>query len=443
MSVINASKALEENIKIILSSNGSNIPILKARFSSGDGLVDVNFTIDTIDLIKDFENGFMDTIEIDFQLCVNDYLQIYNHQSDLICTISIFKTDRDLTAPENAGVDHLFFVILNNPKDIFKLGSREKFLPKEKGDDLNENQTGVLLALTAQLVDTNLYNIRKSRANGLYTEVTVEDILKLSSHLFGISRYKIAKPDNDRVYNNFLIPPMHDISTLVGYIQQTYGIYGKGCTYYIHNDCLYVYPTYDTEIGKKWATENVHVYSVDPTTYMNCDCYHKIINKDLHIVSNTVVFDMDNKSHLSENVATSVVINPKDKLLNQTTDISPDHTKLVIHDHNKLLTNEGSKGVIKDTLTFRLGVSKGNEYPIISELNRCNTILTGCGWNKANPFDIDIRPGQQWTYHYDGEDGYKTVNASCNRISFHMAKANRTPYGRLYTTHAVISMYTE
>lgn len=442
MSYVGMSQTLNEKVTAVIEKPDKNIIMMNMSLFSADSETEIDVgSPDRLDIIRNYEDAFIDYMEVEFTITPAKYVSIMENFKDLICVIKVYKSDTTLTKTDTPSKIIKSKIVFRDKLDLFKSVSKDKLFPNE-GETEQERHVSARIPLKAQLIDPLEYEFRKMRCNGLHSEISIKDALKLYTNQFGISKIKIVDPDNTKVYDNFLIEPIKSIANLFEYIQERYGVYEKGLCYYVHNKTMYIYPSYEVELKNKWDTPTVHLYSVDPSTYVGVPCYHKFIDEELHIVSNSPVIDSDLRASLIEDIANTILVDFKDELLTNTDELKADKVSVELADRVRLLELSDIETMSSDTLTVRYGVSHGNTYPIMTELNRVKNIMTGVNWSMSNPFEASIEPGSQWYYHHDGEDGYKVLPATCRQLVYSITPNNQQGEAIIYTVSCAISLYT-
>jgi len=443
MAHISMSQALADSVHKVMSDQDNNILLMKMFLISDDKSMHIEIgSPDRLDIVRNFEKSFSDYIEVEFDLSPAEYIQAMEHYKDLRCVINFFKTDvaiKKLDDPLHTMDNRIVF---KEKLDLFKVLPKDKILPVT-GELPQERHMSARLAVTGQLLDPIEYQFRKMRCNGIHENITLIEALKLYVHQFGITGVKVAEPNNTKSYTNFLIEPLKNISNLFGYLQERYGIYEKGVCYYVHNKIMYIYPNYEVDMSRVWNTDTVHVYNVDPSAYTSSQCFHKIIDDELHIVSNSKVIDHDGQAIYAEEVANTILVDFRDELLSNSDQLNQDKVSVDLAERIRVLEIGDIETMTSDTLSVRYGISYGNPYPIMTELNRMKSVMTSFNWNMANPFAVDIKPGSQWFYHFDGENGYEIVPATCRELVFSISVIGQQGHDKVYGTECMVSLYTD
>ena len=75
--------------------------------------------------------------------------------------------------------------------------------------------------------------------NGVYSNSNIVSVLVRCFNEYGIDKVLISPPDNQTQYSQIVIPPLH-IMNLPKFIDENYGLYYRGTTFFYDFRCLYV-----------------------------------------------------------------------------------------------------------------------------------------------------------------------------------------------------------
>jgi hypothetical protein len=444
MSNIKLHKSIENIVKKISESDDYNFFVIRMKLINPETGYEIYIGSPLrIDIIRDLESNIMDYIEVDFKMYLKDYINACNEYENLYSIIEFRKCDSDLNVDNKPYKTLKSKIIFKDKVDLLKVISKERIYGRN-GIQETDEQMANEINISAQLIDPKEYIVRKIQLNGLYSS-NIENIILMAHSIFGISKYKLALPDNTRFYNNLYIPSTRDITNLFFYLQSVYGIYRKDITYYILNDCLYIYPRYEISMNKVWdINSTVHIYSVDEQSYLGGKNYHTYIENDLHIINNSPVVNNDPQASNVENIANTLLITSKEEILDKKSSLNNDKKNVDIKNTVKLMELNDIQSLDgENTLSVKYANSYGNPYIYESLMYSLQNIATSLMWYSADPF-LEIEPGTQVKYHYEDEDKYKTVDATFRRIDYSIikVKVNGDGINDIFQCVATLHMYT-
>lgn len=361
--------------------------------------------IEELVLQQNFEDNYSDIYLMTFKVRVQEYQLIVNNYSDLKVSIVIRK--KNLLSgeinPEEPITREYKIALASDTIDIEKKMSAGALQPSETNGWQTEDQAALLLPITLQLIEPELFDIRKIGINDILTNVTIEDVIKHTIALFGIQKYSMVKPDNQRVYRNFIIPPIKYFADLFNYLQEHYGIYSKGCGYYYTGGVCYIYPKYERDLDAKRKT--LHVYKVPEHTYGGLNGYSEYRDpKTIHSITPHPVTLRKITESSVENRGVAFAYLPGDDYIDG---MEHDSSKTTIRDDNARVENFEVSGRAQEK-SYRLeykGVSF-NPYKYTEDYARDDTEMASITIDYAMPFMI--QPGHRVIFHYDAKSQYKT-----------------------------------
>lgn len=135
--------------------------------------------------------------------------------------------------------------------------------------------SGVMI-VRLQLQNKADEQIRLVKIGGTYRDCTLDQVISAvitdaiksieTEQDFIPSGVEMIPPDNTTEYEQIIVPDGLMLVDLLGYLQNTYGIYNTGLSHYIRSGTWYVFPTYDVRLGKKTAS-NMQVSMVSNRQY--------------------------------------------------------------------------------------------------------------------------------------------------------------------------------
>ena len=220
----------------------------------------------------------------------------------------------------------------------------------------------------------------------------------------------MIEPDNKQVYQNMIIPPQQTFVTCMEFLQNYYGVYNKGISYYFTKDILYVFPTYET---KPKTLDSAHFYYAGADAVTGVELYHAYSEANMiHVVVSSTPVIRDLTDGGIENFGNTRLFQHSDRIVDLYSTIGEGKGSTVSRmGMGQLDLKEPNTSIfsLKDT---DFGISK-DAYNIVykhtsnlfrekSEIYSYMRSLIGIQWQNAYP--DSFKPGHLIHYHYDGED---------------------------------------
>lgn len=240
-----------------------------------------NFTVfpEIIEITQDFVENYADYIYMRVEVTPDHFQQLVNNHKNLKAEL-IFRYLDEYT--EEIGDEAVMKlkrkVLIRNYQNLNQNYTTEQLEDAfRNGDDL--------ISIELELIEDELYHIRKKEIQFLARDVTMKDVILFVCKQLGFKKVHLVEPDNKRVYENFIMPPMQSMATVFDFLQYTegMGIYQRGCNYYYSNGIMYIYPQYDTEPENGFTT---HIYNAGTYEFKGQQNYHRYDDKgNLHILT--------------------------------------------------------------------------------------------------------------------------------------------------------------
>jgi len=384
--------------------------------------------IDEFTILQNFTTEYTDNIEVKVQMILKDYMRISVKPQDIIIVIKkIFvesTTSEDIL--ERTPVFYKYRCIVKNASDLLKKYHVSQ-LKQIEPTDAPYDYDSVLLEIYLQLLDAKTYLLRHKEVNFILHNTDVLGCIEYIRALFTITKSHIETPDNTTVLDHYIVTPPRSFTDVYDYLQYKYGVYEAGLEYYYHDDTLYMYRPYDTEVTSKIV---VHFYNVQKGSYPGLFGYHWIDGDNIHIICNTGV-ETKNLTELGvENEGNSSSFIRSDTVIDGYRDVT-NEKGMEIHDTNTVVCELSTKrGMVNSALINDYQKPNSNTYARASELIKNQGLLAVMGWAHSVPFLL--LPGQKILYHYDGEDGkYKYRSGRLEYIDYKTTPTAHTN-GRSY-----------
>ena len=390
---------------------------------------------DNLNIVQNFLGAYADFINIEFKLKPVDYVRMMKNSKGLRCVIKLYKYDKNLQKRDKIMMILNLMMIIRDKNDLLKkysYGDLVSPLDDKSKDQVKagvrrtvyEYQESLRIPISAHLIEDAVYAARKKKVNGIYRGVTVEDVMTHLTSVFGLKTIWVVPPDNKRVYTNFIIPPMYDVSNVYDFIQndEGKGVYYKGLNYYITQNTMYIYPAFETN---QTSPKTVHLYKVPENLAVGADNYHFEKDGEYHIIINTEVIDKEASDESIENLGTSILAMQCQDELDQWHTYVESKNELLIHEDNVILYDmDTKKGIVDKPYQPIFKYSHGNDFKLTTPLSFGDTIEMEAQWRHAVPFTF--KPGWRVLYHYDGDDGlFQTRTATCHAVNYSIHKVSK------------------
>lgn len=368
--------------------------------------------------------AYADMVELQVELTLQEYYDLIKHYQNLRCLLIFKFVEKETFAviPDKPPLTYSGRVMFKNTPDLAKELPIGVLRP-----DMNNPETeahhGQRITVDLQLMDPDLYELRKVQINGILTNATVKQGLFYVMSLLGIKKTAIVPPDNETVYNNFSIPPMLNLSNVIDYVQNQYGVYNKGCEYYFADGRLYVYPAYETE--PKSSKNTVHIYNVPPGRFAGASGFHTYLGEDLHIVCNTAVMNQSHTERAIETIGNSIAFLDASKVIDNFRNLLGN--KMSVGEKNVAgFDLQTSKGVKANTQHTQYARVSSNPFLFTSKMAEQHGETVVCGWIHALP--MAFSPGQRVVFHYDDDGVYTHQKGICQGIVYTIKEVQRPSY---------------
>ena len=376
--------------------------------------------ISQMSVIQDFVSSYTDTIQVQTELTPEEFTSLLSNMQDLECSITLFPTD-DKVPEIKMEQDPIFIdgkVFLDNQEDLEKKFPEKKFGDPETGEKQTESEASIQFPFKFHVVEPDVYEIRHVQLNAVFNEVTMESLLHWACERFNVEQVKITKPDNDKAYNNLVIPPMHDISTLFPFLQERYGIYAKGLGYYYSEKTLSIYPIADQDTETSPEQGILHIVKAPEKYFLGLEVYHTPKEEDIYIciISKAELQPLNTQG--AENIGNVQMSTDADKMRDKYVTVQPDGKVMRNQNDISVVTLQNSAGNMSSSMqNIKFTGESSNKYVATSEMASIDGTILKVNWLRAVP--RLVRPGQSVVYHYDGAQGvYKTQKGRLQRAVY-------------------------
>lgn len=426
------SDLMKENVAIILnedndrpSSNGSSINITKrpkygsvkitCTFYGDDRTTGEHFELTPIEVTKydidqNFDASYTDNISLSVSLMPYQYLRLFDNSVGLKCRIEITSCDRNYAKEDDTSTfAKEYLALFKNKTDIRKQISKDMLSPDTDTRVTIEQQDSLMRDIEFQLIEQLAYDIRKVRVNFILTNASVKSAILYLCKVCKINTIAMIEPDNKRIYNNLIIPPTMTFDETMMYLQDYYGVYNKGMSYYLTENILYIYPMYETNPSTR---DTCHLYYVG-NQYTGSEVNHAYSEDICHIILSEFSNTKDMLDTGIENVGTTYIIQDADRIVDIAATIGESSRinngasglgKMHINELNTSVIDlkDITGGATYDAYNPKFVFDYCNPYTIRSKIHAFNRAIVVTSWPNAVPFTF--KPGHKLYYHYDSED---------------------------------------
>lgn len=410
------SKQLSSRIDDVINNATSNIMKIDYIISISDypDIVIENTILEEISIDQNFEANYMDDIELVVSMHPAEYVKLIEHHQDITISLKFLYIDHITNQSSISKLPEIYQYkgIIKNTKDLSKQFHISSYQNKDTSPQYDD-QIASRINVVFQLLEVNAYNLRHQQFNGMFSKVTVKQVIEYITAAYGIVKLSLIEPDNTTVYDHIIIPPGHDFSSLFTYLQNRYGVYFKGLTYYYTNGVLYIYPPYEVNPNKP---KSLNLYNVPQNQYAGLEGYHTYKNEDIHVVSNTPT-DTINLSELGqEEVGNATSFIRADTMLDMFQEYKGSRGVDIKNKNTVTAETTTKKGMMKNLYYQKYRNPTINIFKETSRLEAINATVLVLGWVHSTWFEIE--PGHKTIYHYDDDGRYDVRTGLCNHIKY-------------------------
>ena len=435
------SQPMADITKDILNSEVTNVNKVSAVLYS---LSNPEFSLELEDIeltiYQDFVKNYADVVKLFFSVSLKDYVKLVDLYQDLRCNIVMINNYDSKLHPKKETdpwkIDKK--VIFEVKDDLYKSYHKSAII---HDDQLIKTEAHVSQRITvhSELVDDVVFDARKYMFNIICRDTKIEHLLHLLIGFIGPEKKCIFKPNNEKVYQNLVIPGMLTLKDALNYIDKRYGgIYDYGLGYYWSEDTVYIYPLYSFE--PEMSPYIVNFYFVGENNIAGGSNYHIFKNQCYHVLTANKPRSTQLIDKAAENIGNGYMIQRSGLLFNKWTE--QDELDFVVIKDGILrmqTVNQNTVSAFSHNLKFVYGDDMISEC--MTNLAMMNGTVTTFDWEHAVPFIV--KPGWKMIYHYDSEDTYSMKSGSCLSAFYKFVSAGREGKDRLYTCHATITLFTE
>lgn len=370
-----------------------------------------------ITILQDFVGSYSDNIQMAIDLRLDEFRQLLDNMQGLLATVVLQPYDHDKSSIcySQAPISIDGKVFIDSQQDI------EKMFGATVMDEENPStptQASTNYTFQFHLLEPKEYACRHVQFNMMSHGITMQAVLVWIAQQLNLDDARIVTPDNQESYDNFIIPPMQDISTIFSLLQERYGVYSKGMGYYITNKTLYVYPAYDPEYEGESDEGVIHLINAPELYYMGLKHYHHKVDNDVYVVSPTKAKVEPLNTAGAENLGTLHLSTNADSVLDRFAAVDKKgRLNRSKDDITSIGANNSAANMASGIQNTKYLGNRTNIYQSTSEMAKTDGTKLQTGWLRAMP--RIFRPGQKVVYHFDAKGGnYKTQKGILQRVVY-------------------------
>ena len=384
------------------------------RVTNGEAFYFEPLEIKSLVITQKFNENYMDDISLSLSLTGEQALTMIDNYRDLKVELILRYADRenDYVDTEEPALIKEYLVVFKD-KELRKRINKQKIIPESGLEYGIEQNTMLFENIEVQLIDPKAYVLRKRRFNCILRDATVKDAILWIAHCCEITKISLPEPDNDKVYKNLIIPPLHTFETAMQFLSTYYGVYEKGLGFYYTDEILYIYQLWET---KPDTPKSIHIYSIGDYSFAGGKCYHAYAEDITHIVINNQVNTKSLVDGGVETIGNDFTLQYADRIIDLYSDVyeAADVDKAAIG-FGKLSVRDGNigrytfddynkddYGIQKNVYNQRFFFDFSNTYKYREFLYAYKRSIYQTVWTNGVPFTI--LPGQRINFHFDGED---------------------------------------
>jgi len=357
------------------------------------------------DIVQNFIQNYTDLITMSFHSRPFEYMDLVEYSQDLFCEVEIKRIKHFQEDLEDVVHSFTYRAIIKEKKDLSRMYPINMIREKELSESNEQDQSNKVI-VEVDLIDPVAYDARKRKINLLLRNATMSDMILTIASAFDIDNVYFVKPDNEKVYENFWIPPSMGVSEVFGYLQEydAFGIYDYGARAYITQGILYLYPLFDLNPAQSPST---HIHIVGEQMFHGFKRYDKTIDNVLHIVSNSGTDEVSLIEEGIENEGNWFMVQQPGLLIDVWRSMKEEAFNI---DNEAMLSliMQPEKAMTTDAYS-PVNVVTDNIHKVKSKMASSHLTMMALRWNQAFPFNI--LPGQVVALRHDTRDGYKRTNS--------------------------------
>lgn len=390
--------------------------------------------IDVVEIVQDFTGSYFDSITMNLTFTIRDFFILFYGLSGILCNLSLYQAYKNLNMVDGIDTEKPpvlslsgYTVVFTNAEELKRTYPLTRVLSMIK-DPLRAEST-VIDNVGVQIISPSVKVTQTKATTFIGSDTTMHDIIIMLAQTYEIKKLSMQDITEDpkmnpTKYANFVLPPQATFGEAMDFLQEYYGVYGKGFGYYLTNsgqgdDILYVFPSFDTSPKLPIIPDPIAHFYLCEGMFDGGDVMHSYdVNYEgrkgnIHIVISTKVNEksmieqsyfqngnliltqndsigLDNKAHVREaKTAQEARINKYEMNVSVNSNMSAIENKEIggIEDTDRNITK-----FMRDN---------SNIYEIQTYMESLNNNIMQFDWSNAVPFSF--KPGHLIRFHYDNE----------------------------------------
>ncbi len=425
--MLTLTKLLQDSVDKVFEDDKSNLftATLSIRNYNDRSFEIPSVKIDMIKIHQLFSQNVTDDLQVNVNIQPEELLQLVKYQNALyaVLTIDYIEWESGNIILDETPESYTYRVFIHDLENLAKRFNISAFLNIDDPSVVMPQTASSIIDITLQLISDESYQLNKAAFVGFLSNTTVEKAIKFIASNMGIKRINMIPAHNTANIHRLYIPPQHaSFQQVFTYIQQRYGVYTEGLSYYLTAGVLYVYPQYAIDIDRP---KKLRILKINPNAQMGLPNYFIDSDDIITIVSNTEIVHKAISNAAIENDGNSQVYISADKVIDGQVSVS-EHS-ITLNDINRACTNNVNNGIASESAIPRFKGSTINMFHEVSNISATNTEIIITGWLYARLFILT--PGMPVEYIYDEEDRTVMVTGILESISFDMLRMQGTHGG--------------
>lgn len=400
--MITITELLQESVDTIFEDTKSNMFTMSITIRNYDhpDFEIPSVQVELMQVNQLFDANTTDDIQLNVNIQPVELLSLVKYQSSLYAELKIEYIDWDLgeVIIEEEPEVYLYRVFIHDLENIAKRYNIMAFLNLEDPSVVLKQTTALICDIKLQLIADDSYKLNKAAFIGIMANTTVANAIGFSATCLGVERINMIPPHNNEIIHRLNIPPnASSFKTMIGYIQDMYGVYSDGLSYYFRRGTLFVYPKFDIAIDRP---RKLRVLKINPDSQAGLPNYFVDDGDLITVVSNTPIIHAPASNVSVENDGNSKVYIAADKMIDGQ--VTVNGASVEFNDITRACTNNVNHGIMANAAIPSFENPTINMFKMASEINGANTELLLTGWAYSRLFRLS--PGMPVEYVYDEED---------------------------------------
>ena len=432
MSIDNS--VLFENIKeLVAMGGGQSTQYLYEAFIVFDEQRWPLAAVNKIDIERDYRSAYCDSIVLEALVTGGIYsYHIYPNRNHMRVHLKRKPMLPSGLAPANTFQEESFVY------DAVLIEAQSPLLVDEGNfsDDESIADTTGLLTINLQLMESCLAPLQALSANGIYRNVTVQDVLlallrgrpyhdRTDDLPEGID---MVPSTNQKRYQSLVIPETIELIEIPDYLQNTYGVYTGGLGFYLQDRLWYLYPVLRTDLlydGRR----SLSLIAMDGKRMPGAETTYRLVDNQLMMIATGEAVQDDTTNALQRRQGNGVRYMDARRLLDHFS--SHKNGKGFMDNTKNMVEYIGQ--VRKDNKAYAPYSKSGASA---NHAHRASTLATATGnllqveWHNANP--AMVLPGMPVRYLFRE---HKTVRSIQGSVLGCVHRSRALGQGMLQATH--------